>query len=218
MLLLGIVFKVGATDSQIPHPHQGVLAPYEIKALSFPLNEKQEKKLARGALVLSINMNAETAGRGIAVLDINAPVNIVWSRIRGFEHYVEWVGPIKEAEVYRRDRNHTFAYIRISGLLYNYEYNLRNSWWPEHNLMTWEQDNDRYSDFDDSVGAWYVEPHPSKEGWSRAWFSNDLKLRGKIPEFLMNFIKRQGLKDATAWVKKESEIAARTLDARDMKE
>lgn len=211
ILLLSGIYSLEADESFQSHPHQGILAAYEIKALSFPLDEKQQKRLNRGALVISTIPVADTGGRGIAVVDIKAPVNIVWSRIRGFEHYVEWINPVKEAEVYRRENNKTYTNTVVSGFLYKYEYNLCNSWWPEYRLMTWVQDYDRYSDFDDCVGAWYVEPHPSKQGWSRAWFSNDLKLRKKIPEFLMDFIKKQGLKDATTWVRKQSEIAAEEL-------
>ena len=58
------------------------------------------------------------------------------------------------------------------------------------------------------MGLWFVEPHPTKEGWSRAWFSSDLKLRSPIPGFLMKFIKKKGIKDAISWVKEQSELAA----------
>lgn len=125
---------------------------------------------------------------------------------------MEWINPVKIAEIYGRDENHTYSYVRVSGFLYSYDYYLKNSWWPEQNLMTWVQDYNRYSDFDDCVGAWYVEPHPYKMGWSRAWFSNDIKLRVKIPEFLMDFVKKQGLRDATSWVRKESEKAASSFE------
>jgi hypothetical protein len=214
LLLIGSLTDLKAADPNQAHPHQGILPPYNIEALSFPLNEKQEKKLTRGGLVISTIQNADWGGRGIAVLDIKAPADIVWSRIRGFNNYVEWINPVKIAEIYGRDQNHTYCYVKLSGFLYNYEYYLKNSWWPEQNLLTWVQDYDRYSDFDDCVGAWYVEPHPYKQGWSRAWFSNDIKLRARIPEFLMDFVKKQGLRDATSWVRKESEKAANSLENR----
>ena len=207
ILALGGV-SVLAADADQPHPHRGVLDPYPPVSLAIELDEKQHEKLAKGDLVIFTQEEKDTGGRGVAVLDIHAPIDTVWSRIMGFEHYKEWVGPVKIAEVYRQDGHDTFTHMKVSGFLYKYEYYLLNTWWPDEAMMTWVMDYDRNSDFDDCVGAWFVEAHPTKEDWSRAWFSTDLKLKVKIPGFLMKFIKKQGLKDATSWVQEQSEIAA----------
>ena len=194
-------------DPDQPHEHQGVLAPYKAGPIEIPLNDKQQAELADGDLVIMTVENAEEGGRGIAVQDIQAPPDTVWSRIMGFARYPEWVGPVDEAEVYRRDGNDIYTRIKISGFLYSYEYFLHNTFWPDHAMLTWTLDYTRQSDFDDCVGAWYVEPHPDKDGWSRAWFSSDLRLRSSLPGFLMDFIKKKGLKDAVSWVKEQSEAA-----------
>lgn len=199
-----------AADPDESHDHQGKLAPYRPGAIEVELSDKDREKLAEGDLVIITIEDEDTGGRGIAIQDIAAPPGVVWSRITGYENYPEWVGPVKEAEVYRTEGNDTYTRVKISGFLYKYEYFLHNTWHPEHDVLTWVLDYDRRSDFDDCVGAWFVEAHPEKEEWSRAWFSSDLKLRAKIPGFLMNFIKKQGLKDATSWVKEESEKAAGT--------
>jgi ribosome-associated toxin RatA of RatAB toxin-antitoxin module len=200
----------GAADADRSHDHQGKLAPYEPGAIGVELSEKDLEKLAEDDLVIITIEDEDTGGRGIAIQDIAAPPDVVWSRITGYENYPEWVGPVKETEVYRTEGNDTYTRVKISGFLYKYEYYLHNTMHPDQDMLTWVLDYDRRSDFDDCVGAWYVEPHPEKEGWSRAWFSSDLKLRAKIPGFLMKFIKKKGLKDATAWVKEESEKAAGT--------
>jgi hypothetical protein len=199
-----------AADANEPHDHRGKLKPYEPGTIDHELTDEQQKKLAAGDLVIITIEDEDIGGRGIAVLDIAAPPDVVWSRITGYGNYPEWVGPVKEAEVYRTEGNDTYTRVKISGFLYGYEYFLRNTWHPEQDMLTWVMDYDRRSDFDDCVGAWFVEAHPAKEGWSRAWFSSDLKLRAKIPGFLMDFIKKQGLKDATSWVKEQSEKAAGT--------
>ena len=201
-----------AADAGKPHPHQGLLKPYDAGPLDITLDDEKLKDLAKGDLVIITIEDEDTGGRGIAIQDIAAPPDTVWSRIRGFANYPEWVGPVKEAEIYRTEGNDTFTRTKISGFLYKYEYFLINTWHPEHAMLTWVMDYDRYSDFDDCVGVWFVEAHPDKEGWSRAWFSSDLKLRAKIPGFLMGFIKKQGLKDATSWVKEQSEKAAGTFE------
>ena len=219
VLLLSLSFTTAfAADAGKPHPHQGLLKPYEPGAIQVELTADHQERLAKGDLVIITIETEDTGGRGIAILDIEAPPPVVWSRIRGFENYPEWVGPVKEAEIYRTEGNVTFTRTRISGFLYKYEYFLVNTWWPDHDMLTWVMDYERYSDFDDCVGAWYVEAHPDKEGWSRAWFSSDLKLRAKIPGFLMNFIKKQGLKDATSWVKEQSEKAAGTYTEEEREE
>ena len=207
---LGAAGIAMAADPGEPHDHQGKLAPYEPGAIQVELSDKDREKLAEGDLVIITIEDEDTGGRGIAIQDIAAPPAVVWSRITGYANYPEWVGPVKEAEVYRTEGNDTYTRVKISGFLYKYEYFLVNTMHPEHDMLTWVLDYDRRSDFDDCVGAWFVEAHPEKEDWSRAWFSSDLKLRAKIPGFLMNFIKKQGLKDATSWVKEESEKAAGT--------
>ena len=207
-----------AADADKPHPHQGLLEPYEAGPLGIALDDEELEDLARGALVIITIEDEDSGGRGIAIQDIAAPPELVWSRIRSFENYPDLVGPVKEAEIYRTDGNDTFTRTKISGFLYKYEYFLINTWHPEHAMLTWVMDYDRYSDFDDCVGVWFVEAHPEKENWSRAWFSTDLKLRAKIPGFLMNFIKKQGLKDATSWVKEQSEKAAGTHSGKVRKE
>lgn len=188
------------------HPHRGVLAPYETMP-EVQLDADQIERLAAGDLVTTTVPDADGNGRGVAVTDIAAPCDVVWSRILGFEHYPEWVGPVKELEVYARDGDTIRTRTVVSGFLYRYEYFLVNTYHPAEGLLTWTLDYDHESDFDDNVGAWSVRPHPEKPGWSRAWFSTDLKLRQPLPGFLMNWIKKQGLKDATSWVKRESERA-----------
>ena len=49
-----------------------------------------------------------------------------------------------------------------------------------------------------------------KPGWTRVFYSVEVKLRGWIPAAVENMIAKQGLPKATAWVKLESEKAAGT--------
>ncbi len=210
-LLLGSVISTDsgrAAEADQPHPHQGILKPYEPIKPTFDLDAEQLERLAKGKLVSMTIEDEESGGTGIGIIDIAAPPAVVWSRIKGFEHYPEWVGPVKKCEVYRQAGDTTSTFTKISGFLYKYEYFLHNVSWPDQDMLTWTLDYDRYSDFDDCTGAWFVMEHPEKEGWSRAWFSSDLKLRSAIPGFLMKYIKKKGIKDATKWVKEQSEIAA----------
>jgi hypothetical protein len=207
IILLLAVAAVRGADPGKPHPHQGILPPYEPGPLDITLEEEHRERLADGKLVIITIEKTDSGGTGIGISDIAAPPEIVWSRITGFEYYSLWVGPVKFCEVYHQAGDTTKTHVKISGFLYKYEYFLTNILWPEHDLMTWTLDYSRQSDFDDCVGLWFVEPHPEKAGWSRAWFSSDLKLNAPIPGFLLNFIKKKGIKDAVSWVKEQSELA-----------
>jgi hypothetical protein len=210
-----LVFVIGAAsrsgpaqaaNPDKPHPHQGSIEGYD----EFPeiaLTEKQFEKLDKGKTVIMSFPAGELGGRGIAILDIAAPPDTVWSRINGFEHHAEWVGPVKLCEVYRELGDTTYTHVKISGFLYGYEYFLVNRFRAEDGVLTWSLDYTRESDFDDNVGCWVVEAHPEKENWSRAWFSCDLALKTKLPGFLMNFARKKALKNSTKWVKRESEKA-----------
>lgn len=199
---------VWAADANQPHDHQGLLPPYEPVPPEIALDEKQQERLAKGKIVIMTIVNQETGGTGIGVVDIAAPTDLVWSRITGFPYYSMWIDPVKLCEVYHQSGDTINTHVKISGFLYKYEYFLTNLLWPEHDTMTWTLDYSRQSDFDDCVGLWFVEPHPTKAGWSRAWFSSDLKLRSAIPGFLMKFIKKKGIKDAISWVREQSVLAA----------
>jgi hypothetical protein len=201
---------VAAADDDKPHSHQGILPPYEPVALNIILDQEQLQQLVDGELVQMTIEDEKTGGKGIGVIDIAAPTDTVWSRIMGFEHYREWVGPVKKCEVYHQTGDTINTHVKISSFLYKYEYFLTNVFWPEQDMLTWTLDYSRNSDFDDCVGAWYVEAHPDREGWSRAWFSTDLKLKQPLPGFLMKFIRKKGIKDAISWVKEQSEIACAT--------
>lgn len=64
-------------------------------------------------------------------------------------------------------------------------------------------DYGKTSDFDDVSGHWHVEElEPSK---CRVFYACDIKMKGNVPGPILNYISKQALKQATAWVKRESE-------------
>jgi hypothetical protein len=69
--------------------------------------------------------------------------------------------------------------------------------------LTWKLDYERTSDFDDVSGHWHVEPLAT--GASRVFYACDIKMNGHVPAPILNTISKSALKQATAWVKKESE-------------
>ena len=69
--------------------------------------------------------------------------------------------------------------------------------------MTWTLDYQKTSDFDDVSGHWHLDEAPG--GKTRVYYACDIKLKGAVPGPILNYISKAALKQATSWVKKESE-------------
>ena len=71
--------------------------------------------------------------------------------------------------------------------------------------VTWTLDYDKLSDFDDVAGHWHLEDHPTKPGCTRVFYACDIKFKRAVPGPVMKFLTKSALKQATSWVKRESE-------------
>jgi hypothetical protein len=89
-----------------------------------------------------------------------------------------------------------------------YESYYDHSYYSDRSSLTWRLDYDRTSDFQDVSGHWHVEPHPTLPRASRVFYACDIKLQGSVPGPILNYISKAALKQATGWVKKESESEA----------
>jgi hypothetical protein len=69
--------------------------------------------------------------------------------------------------------------------------------------LVWGLDYDKRSDFDDVSGHWHLEEN--KPGTTRVFYACDIKFIGTVPGPVMNILSKQALKQATSWVKRESE-------------
>ena len=75
--------------------------------------------------------------------------------------------------------------------------------------VTWTLDYDRESDLDESVGFWKLDPYNGDPNRTRVIYSVDIAVRGWVPGFIRTLLVDQGLKEATGWIKRESEKAAK---------
>jgi hypothetical protein len=93
------------------------------------------------------------------------------------------------------------------GLLYSqYESYYDHTFYPEQSSLTWSLDYDKTSDLDDVAGHWHVTSHPSKgDTWSRVFYACDIQMKGHVPKPIFNYVSKAALKQATSWVKRESE-------------
>lgn len=211
VLMVGWVSSVAwAADATQPHPHSGVLSPYPSSPTLPTLSADDLAKLADGKPVQKqMKESGSSGGRGLAVQDVHATPEEIWSRIMALDKYTEWVSNVTECEVYETKGAHTKARFVLSATVMSVEYFIDHTFYPDKNYLTWTLDYSKESDLDDSVGFWYVQPLQEKPGWSRLYYSVDVQLKGWVPGFIENMITKSGLSKATSWVKRESEKIAK---------
>jgi len=200
-----------AADASQPHPHQGVLSKFSGKPTVPALTAEDLATLRAGDPVLK-QERGSGQGRGIAVQDVHADAKTIWSRILKFDRYPDWVENVKTCEKYEESGSTVKTHFVIGAALFSAEYWVVHDAHPADNWMTWQLDYSRTNDLDDSVGFWYVQELPDKPGWSRLFYSVDVKVGGWVPGFVENMVAKSGLTKATAWVKRESEKAAGTTE------
>ena len=202
-----------AADAGRPHPHRGVVAPFDGRPEIAPLDDEQRAALARGIAIL-VTLEGDEGGRGMAIQDVRASAETVWRRIGAFGEYPRMVPHVEECEIYHAEGDDVRVRFLLSVMSLEYEYYIQHAVRTDEGYVTWTLDYTRESDLDDSVGYWAVSELPDRPGWSRLFYSIDMRTRGWMPGFLRNMIAKRGLKDATAWVKREAEATRKSQKAR----
>lgn len=199
-----------AADPDSPHPHQGVVAPYTGAPPVPELTDEDLATLAKGEPVKKQQQEGDSGGRGVAVQDIHAPSEVIWSRITRYDNYPDWVDGVYECEVYERSGETIKVRFKIGAMMIRVEYFVTHTYRPDEGYMTWTLDYSRESDLDDSVGFWRVVPIEGKPGWNRVYYSVEVRLSGWVPGWVESMLAENGLTKATSWVKRESEEVAGT--------
>jgi uncharacterized membrane protein len=196
--------SVFAADFNKPHRHQGIVSKFEGEPPHVELTSQDQSKLEKGERVMK-QVEQKDGGRGVAVFRVAAPVDTVWTVIRDFNHYPEWVDGVKSTEIYKQDKDQIYVKFIIGALGVNYEYYIHHNYPSTQDWGTWTLDYSKDSDLDDSVGYWRVDPVADKPGTSQIEYSVDVRLKGWVPGFIKNLLVNRGLKQATVWVKEQAE-------------
>jgi ribosome-associated toxin RatA of RatAB toxin-antitoxin module len=197
-----------AADPSPPHPHQGSLQAYAGAPPVITLTADEQARLAAGGVVKR-QINYGDGGRGVAVQDIQAPPEIIWGRILDFPAYPRMVDNVQECEIYSRSGHELKARFVIGALMMSIEYFIDHEVHQDEGWLTWTLDDSRESELDGSVGFWRVEPLAERPGYTRLYYSVEVKPSGWVPGPIEDMLTDAGLTKATAWVKRESEAAAR---------
>lgn len=198
-----------------PHGHNGKMKAYTAGPFGMQIQPSDEDALLKGNPVMKQlppdDPNDKLGGKAICVQDVEAPKNAVWNQILDMDAYVGKVNKVKECNNYVvKDKGDGTMQVKtkmVLGVMPGYSYTnfYDHTFNPSKDSVTWSLDYDKSSDFDDVAGHWHVEDHPNKPGCSRVFYACDLKFKNSLPKPIMNFLQKTALKQATAWVKKESE-------------
>ena len=199
-----------AANPNKPHPHQGTATKF-IDPKPTEVSTSEIEILTSGKSVRK-QVKQGNGGRGIAIMDVAAPVDVVMGVILDFPMYPKWIDQLSKCEVYHREEKNSVQYIYadfvISSMMMSIEYYIKHTYMPNKNLLTWTLDYNKESDLDDSTGYWLAYPSPQDPQKTRVEYSVDLRVGGWVPGFVEDMLANQGLEDATKWMKRESEKRA----------
>lgn len=214
LICITFLFTVAAF-SQEKHPHSGVVKPYVGPPPNIKLTDKELIQVKNENPVYK-QLDVDGGGRAFAVFRVNAPPKVVWSVLASYPRYPAWIGNgLTKAKIYRpatpQPKNTTggrniFVEFNMQKFPVNYTYYIKHDFpLNDRNWATWTLDYSRKSELSDSVGSWVVNPLKDNPNVSVVSYSIEVAFFGWVPDFIKNMIRKQGLKDATEWVKLQSE-------------
>ena len=199
-----------AANPDKPHSHQGTATKFvDPKRTELTAAEME---ILRSGIPVRKQVKQGNGGRGIAIMDVSAPIDVVMNVILDFPMYPKWIDQLSKCEIYDKSSEGSQKYIYadfiISSMMMTVQYYIKHTYTPSKNLITWTLDYGKESDLDDSTGYWLAYPSPDDPKKTRVEYSVDLRVGGWVPGFVEDMLANQGLEDATKWMKRESEKRA----------
>mgnify|MGYP002622230163 CR=1 FL=1 len=207
LFLFSLFNLVVAADTETQaHEHQGKLIAYTGAPPGIYLDDDELALLEDGQALFK-KIQLDKAKRGIAVFRVNADSATIWSVIKDFSSYPEWINDIEAIDVYKQEQGMSYVKFTAGGL-----FGSKTVWYAVHDYPdstrdwgTWRLDYTHRSDLDDAVGFWRVIPVAGKSNQSDVIYSADLKLKGFFTSLFETALIDSSLRDATEWVKVQAE-------------
>ena len=209
-LIFGIIFcfTAQAADPNKAHNHNGVSQRFSDPKPVW-LSHTERATLNKGKPVLKQVKGSDDGGRGIAIFDVNASEQIVWSVLTSFTSYPNWIEGLDVCQPYKTAGDNIYVTFGVNTWGYKLTYYVLHDYHPSKGYMTWTLDYSRLSDLSDSSGYWLVYPSPLDPQKTRVEYTVDVRIGGWIPGFIESYLAETGVENATQWVKRESEKRAR---------
>lgn len=207
--LLLIVYSLYACSIQATpaHEHSGILKPYLDEPPAIHLNPDEKQQLHLGKAIFK-QLQFEDSKRGIAIFRVKAKAETIWSVIKAFSSYPDWIADVETTHIYQQKDNLIHVRFTAPGLFSKTVWHVIHNYPDEKNQRnwgTWQLDYDYKSDLDDSVGFWRVLPTENQSEFCDVIYSADIKLKGLMTTFFEGSIIENSLKEASQWVKKQAE-------------
>lgn len=203
--------QAAGCNASSPHPHSGLLPRLGLDPR--PMVSLSARDLAQ---IEQGNLWTKTAevsgfGRGYGVQDIAAPREVIWKHVVDLRGYVGKAPKLTSLNVYSSERRGDQgglqeviekAVYKVNVLPgYGYEYFVEHHASPAQSTLVFFLDYEHCSDIEDMMGKWYLQEHPTKQGWTRVFYQLDLKPWGHVPSVLKSFAASRGLHSTIGWVK-----------------
>lgn len=186
--------------------YDGPLPPYVGAPPLLPLSPDETEKLARGDVIFR-PFHATRAKRFALIFRVKAPHHLIWSVITDFNAYPTWIKRVKEIEVYQREKDDIYVRFHIDHWLFgSFTYYVHHHFpWRQRGWGTWKLDDRKRSDFKAVVGFWRILPVADQPNQSDVFYSCDIRFKKKKLPFIRNLAIKSSLKQASQWVKEQSE-------------
>mmetsp|Transcript_32825 Transcript_32825/g.49506 ORF Transcript_32825/g.49506 Transcript_32825/m.49506 type:complete len:228 (+) Transcript_32825:267-950(+) len=207
---------IGNVHGSVPHTHTGKFEGYSpSQLLAQHLDAQAEQVLEKGG-VHKHYLDGDHSNRFVMIQNVNAPPNAVLKQIVDYNNYSKKVPQTLESEIYGTNRNDKkeifFARLKCGMRGFSTQFFIKSEYHKNHNSVVWRLDYDHLSDIDEACGCWRAEPHPSSPNEkTRLYCSVDMSLGSRVPRFVASFITKKAVRDAVAWVKKQSEKTAQNV-------
>ena len=151
------------------------------------------------------------SGSGFAVQELRADEADVWKAVSAFDRYQELISTVKSATPYEGPAGE-IASPEVSRFKYivsriGLRLDVRFTKDEMHRYAEWQLDKQSWV-LADSTGYWRVVPCAGRPGFVRVWFCVSVRLKARVPRFVISLVSRLGLRKATRWLQDEFASAA----------
>ncbi len=205
LLSAGIVLPIDA-QAEPTYSRDDTLNPYPGTPPEVELTNAETAALESGEPVFT-RVKTANGERSAIVFRVGAPQHLIWSVITTFSAYPKWIDGLAETEVYRREGSEVFVRFRTEqAFVGSYTYYVQHRLSLDESWITWQLDNNRKSDLDDTVGFWRITPVPGDLRQSDVTYSTEVRLKGWFARFFNRMLVNNTLRRASSWVKTQAEL------------